>query len=1063
MPGRYYIAFLFSIVLIWATISFGLDQALILKHADHGESHWRDKKLVTILEGDVQFVHDTMTLKSDRATWQQDEGIVVFEGQVSLQDTAQSLRARRLIYLQKEKKALADGQVTMVDSLNNLVLTAGHMEYEREKKITRAVFQPQLVIRREDGLEPVIIQGRHMELFSRLKEAVVADQVVISRGKLEVRCDRALYLDLEDRIILEGSPVAHDGKNELRGEKMVLYLEKSEITRIEVQGDTYGEFVQAADSTEGSVGCYQMTAGKMSFYLAQERVEKILAEGNVTSVYLPSGPDSSGHDRNVTSGDFLEIFMDQEKVERALVQGGALGYYVSSAKEGDAADTVKYGAQEIDYSLSSQEISLTGEASVDYGEIYLSAHKIVYDTRTEMLTAGERVFSPEQDTTGRGSPVLKEGEKELVGSHMIYNLRTQRGRVVEGQTEFEMGHFRGTSIRKTDEDVLKADHGKFTTCDLPENPHYYFYSRQMKIILKDKIIAKPVVLYIGRIPVMILPFWVFPIKPGRHSGLLIPRYGSSYTDGRYLRGLGYYFAPNQYWDATLSFDLYERTGWLMDLGGRYAMRYRLHGSIAGSYRWDERYSGSVLQKKRRWDLRVSHFQDITPSSQLQVRGTFIGEKDKSYYQDISYDPYQRMNRNLHSFLSLNKSWSGAKTSINLDHRWDMDSDVTTQYMPTISFQRFEAPLYRRKKKSNSAQTGKQPWYNSVYYRYSACFINSQKDWSEEEDGQTVDKHEGHQAVDQTLGLRVPLTLFGHLALTPSATYRETWFDRDKTGERYARRGDYDARVGATTTLYGLIQPHLGPLIGIRHVMKPSLNFSWRPDFEERDEYYAIPYIHSVGGPQKSLGMGLSNQFQIKLRKGDKERKYNVADLNFNTSCNFRAETKKLSNLSSSLRVHPSSNLHVTLGARHDFYEAESDELRLFSPRLLSFSIDTRVNLKGAGRGGQSGSVGKAKGWRMNLSHRYSESRSGGGIRKSSWLNGTVSFHPTTNWRVDYSGRYDIVDKEMVSQRIELYRDLHCWEARFVWEPTGIREGYYVRINIKAMKDIKLERIKGIRG
>jgi hypothetical protein len=57
----------------------------------------------------------------------------------------------------------------------------------------------------------------------------------------------------------------------------------------------------------------------------------------------------------------------------------------------------------------------------------------------------------------------------------------------------------------------------------------------------------------------------------------------------------------------------------------------------------------------------------------------------------------------------------------------------------------------------------------------------------------------------------------------------------------------------------------------------------------------------------------------------------------------------------------------------------------------------------------------------------------------------------------------VAETKFVSQRIEFYRDLHCWEARFVWEPTGYREGYYVRINIKAIPEIKLERIKGVRG
>jgi lipopolysaccharide assembly outer membrane protein LptD (OstA) len=1054
-------ALLALLIFLWAPGARGQGKPLILEYARRAESHWRDDQLVTVLVGDVHFVHGHLHLYSDRATWNQEQDVVNFEGRVVLQDTSQSITAQRITYLRGESKAMADGQVTLVDSLNNMKLHAGHVEYERKTGIARAELQPRLIIHREEEGQPITIGGRHMEVLSRQKEALVHDQVIITRGQLEARCGQARYLDLENRIILDEEPVAQEDKSILQGRRMVIYLEGNQITRIDVQDQASGKYVSAADSSDERPGQHHITARELSFFLADEQVQRISAEGNASSVYLPSAEAPSHRGENQTSGDRLEIFLQDEIVERAVVEGGALGQYFNP--QDGAADTARYGAQEIEYSLLRDEISLVGEAFIDYGQISLKAHQIVYNTQTEILTAQERSVPEEEASAERGRPRLKEGDRELVGSHMIYHLRTQRGKVVEGQTEFEKGHYQGAAIRKVEESVLRAEHGTFTTCDRIEEPHYHFYSRRMKIVLKDKVIAKPVVLYFGKIPVMILPFYVFPIKRGRHSGFLIPRYGTTDADGRYLKGLGYYLAPSQYWDATAALDVYERTGWLLDLEGRYAVRYLLNGSLAGSYKWDERYSGAVLQKRRRWDLRLSHSQDITPTVQLQANGTFIGQNDRSYYQDISDDPYQRMDRNIHSYFSLDKTWSSARASMDLDQRWDLDADVTTRYLPTVSFQRFDRPIYQPKQEGREQPAKEAPWYSSVYYRYSARFINSLKDWSEEEDGQAVERHEEHQAIDQTLGLRVPLTLFGHLALTPSATYRETWFDRDKSGERYVRRGDYDASVGANTTLYGLVQPHIGPLLGIRHVMKPSLSFSWRPDFKDRNDYYSVPFIHSVGGPQKTLGMSLSNQFQIKLGKGDQERKYTVADLNFNTGYNFEAETRKLSNLRSSLRVQPTRLMNVTLNANHDFYDPNGADLRLFSPRLISFSVDTRLNLAGRGGGRQDDGAAGGKAWRLSLSHRYSESRSSSGVRKTSWLNGGVSLFLTDHWRVDYSGRYDVKKREFVSQRIEFYRDLHCWEARFVWEPTGYRQGYYVRINIKAIPEIKLERLKGIRG
>jgi lipopolysaccharide assembly outer membrane protein LptD (OstA) len=679
MSVRYPTALIFLVVFLWTAVVSGQDEPIILEHADHGRSHWRNEKLVTVLSGDVRFVSGRMILRSDQATWHQDDGVVIFEGQVSLEDSAHMLRSNRLTYLQEERKALADGQVTMVDSANNLVLTAGHLEYERDQRIARAALQPRLVIQREAGSEPVVIQSRYMILFSREKRAQATDQVVISRGGLEVNCGQAEYLDLEDRIVLEKNPQAVEDKSKLRGERMVLHLQENEVDWIEVAGEAFGEYVQAADSTDEHLSRHQITARTISFYLAGEQVERITADGNAISLYLPSEEESPRRGENRTSGDRLEIFLNQEKVERALVEGGALGYYVPPAEDGaEAADTAKYGAHRIDYVLSRDELSLEGDAFIDYDQIFLDAHQIVYNTQSEILTAQEQVISQDEEQTVQGKPILRDGEKELQGSYMVYNLKTKRGKVVEGQTDFEKGHYRGDSIRKVDEDILKAQHGTYTTCDLDQAPHYHFYSRRMKIMIKDKVIAKPVLLYIHRIPVMVLPFYVFPIKPGRHSGFLIPRYGNTDLEGRYLKNVGYYLAPSQYWDAALSVDLYERTGWLLRLDGQYAIRYLLQGSLSGSYKWDERYVGSVLEKRRRWELRLGHSQNISPTWKLQARGTFVGEDDRSYYRDISDDPYERMSRDLHSYLSLDKSWSGARVNIVLDQRWDLDANITTR-------------------------------------------------------------------------------------------------------------------------------------------------------------------------------------------------------------------------------------------------------------------------------------------------------------------------------------------------------------------------------------------------
>jgi hypothetical protein len=80
-----------------------------------------------------------------------------------------------------------------------------------------------------------------------------------------------------------------------------------------------------------------------------------------------------------------------------------------------------------------------------------------------------------------------------------------------------------------------------------------------------------------------------------------------------------------------------------------------------------------------------------------------------------------------------------------------------------------------------------------------------------------------------------------------------------------------------------------------------------------------------------------------------------------------------------------------------------------------------------------------------------------------WIKGNLSFSPTSKWRIDWWVNYNLEKGKITTQQVSIYRDLHCWEAKLVWMPSGYRRGYYFRINIKAMPEIKIEKKKGIAG
>jgi hypothetical protein len=71
---------------------------------------------------------------------------------------------------------------------------------------------------------------------------------------------------------------------------------------------------------------------------------------------------------------------------------------------------------------------------------------------------------------------------------------------------------------------------------------------------------------------------------------------------------------------------------------------------------------------------------------------------------------------------------------------------------------------------------------------------------------------------------------------------------------------------------------------------------------------------------------------------------------------------------------------------------------------------------------------------------------------------------TPKWKFSFRTGWDFEAKDLSYTSINIYRDLHCWEMRFNWIPTGFRKSWNFTINVKAsvLQDLKLNRKKDFR-
>ena len=824
-------------------------------------------------------------------------------------------------------------------------------------------------------------------------------------------------------------------------------------------------------------------------------------------------------------------------------------------------DTIlKYEASIVDTRVEEKKIYLIGNADVKYKTMHLTAEKITLDWDANLITAEgipDTVYKP-SDNPGdsvmtvvwRGLPTLADAGDVMRGLKMVYNYKTEKGRIIQGRTEFEGGYYLGERMKKVSKEVINISNGFFTSCDKEDDPHYHFRSRRIKVIIGDKVIAKPVIMYFGHIPVAALPFAVFPNKKGRVSGMIIPTYGQSASEGRFIRGLGYYWAASDYWDTAVKVDYFDRVGWVLRGDLKYHVRYLLNGSISGSFTRKNFVSGG---KERRWDLIINHSHTIDPTMSIGIRGQFIS--DKNFYKDFSSNFDTRLNRRIRSDATFSKNWPEKRLTLsaNLSQERDVETGQISQTLPQIRFSMSQRPIFGKSKNSSSSRsfsssrrsTDEPAWYQSIYFSYNSSLQNSTTRGGSYITEQTT-RYVNHNV---NLSMNTPKKIFGWLTLGQSVQYEEKWYDRylenqfnpetnaveKDTVQGFAARRTFSYSLNSSTKIYGMFTPKIGNVQAIRHVVSPSISFSYQPDFSDPKWGYVDTFLDTTGkeikeerfldyvpsGGRRNVSFSLGNLFQMKTLDGEKEKKLDLFTINFSSAYNFEAEKYKFSNLSTSFQASPTRNFNISMSATHDFYKYDIERKQRINQllfmdkdawskgkifRLTNFRIGARLSLQGQKKSEVKEKTPETEGqvfvdeatgeqvseqeyldrlyepggnrfevndrfsgldipWRMSLSFSFS-------LNKFNPANPTKNYYMdisgvevqlTKNWKINYSAHLDLEKKRIVNHSVTIYRDMHCWEARLVWRPSGIGgNSYYLRINVKAaqLRDLKYERRGG---
>ncbi|HEX7023901.1 MAG TPA: twin-arginine translocase subunit TatC [Gemmatimonadales bacterium] len=221
----------------------------------------------------------------------------------------------------------------------------------------------------------------------------------------------------------------------------------------------------------------------------------------------------------------------------------------------------------------------------------------------------------------QGEPHLFQGGQVLIGAAARFDTCKDRGVVEDALTNFNEGagnwFIRGNLAVDSSQSRLYGGSAELTSCDLPL-PHYHFAARQIKWVSKSVLVARPAVLYVRDVPIAWIPFMFQDTKQGRRSGILIPQFGFNDivrpTKGynRQVTNIGFYWAPNDYFDATVQFDWFTNRYIQYGISTQYQIRNRF---MSGGVQYSaQKESGGLTSHRIAWQ----HRQNFNVSTSLNL-------------------------------------------------------------------------------------------------------------------------------------------------------------------------------------------------------------------------------------------------------------------------------------------------------------------------------------------------------------------------------------------------------------------------------------------------------------
>jgi LPS-assembly protein len=443
-----------------------------------------------------------------------------------------------------------------------------------------------------------------------------------------------------------------------------------------------------------------------------------------------------------------------------------------------------------------------------------------------------------------GNALIVWGDTRIYGARMTYDLDTERGVIEDaiGQTLTEY-QFWAKRVEKIGADTVRLESATVTTCTQPV-PYWSFAVSSATIHIDHYARMWNVRVRSGPVPLIYLPYIVWPVKQDRAPGLLVPELHSSRSRGAMYRQQ--LFIPlGRSADVTLDGRFYTEAG----IGFGTQVRAIPHPAgrldFSGFYIDDQVYAEDRLVDGQRYQIAYLQEQKFLNGFRMVADVNMVSDPD--YYSDYERDLNVSSAPQTLARLEFSRNGPWVSTNIRELRREQLASGLVQQTLPEVEL------------RGRSRRLGKTPFY--LAFESSAASIQQRVDTSTGQPPFNPDYLRG----DLLAVVTVPWSPTTWLDITPQVDQRLTYYTQRQQTVDDARVVE-DRSLARDLSVYGieLVGPKFARIFrperpgaqSFKHAIEPRVRYGYATVFDEADDILSYDEVDRVNGNGEQIGYAL---------------------------------------------------------------------------------------------------------------------------------------------------------------------------------------------------------------